>query len=162
MREDLHPYVVFLPSEEKTRTLAAIFGSKVAVDILKFSLAQGISRKIYQKELVRKLKYSNKTIIENLKTLTRLSVLTESMEKSKEKNRTVWVKTYQLSDVGRWFALLLAEEKELSKKEKTEILHNLFQAYIKWAIGLAENLHMDKKILLESFLKEIKAGDAEK
>jgi hypothetical protein len=68
--ETLHPYVVFLPSDQKLRILSAIFGSKAAVDILKFSLRQGISSKIYQKNLIRKLAYSNKTVIENLKALT--------------------------------------------------------------------------------------------
>jgi hypothetical protein len=74
LSEDLHPYVVFLPSDKKTRILGAIFGSKAAVDILKYSLDQGISEKIYQGDLVSKLAYSNKTIIENLKSLTRLGL----------------------------------------------------------------------------------------
>ena len=56
---DLHPYVVFLPTEQKNKILSAIFGSKAAVDILKFSLAQGVSNEIYQKDLVRKLDFSN-------------------------------------------------------------------------------------------------------
>ena len=154
--ENLHPYVVFLPSEQKTRILGAIFGSKAAVDILSFSLAQGISRKIYQKELVKKLAYSNKTTIENLKSLTKLGVLTENMEKAKRDDRIVWVKAYQLSDAGRWFALLLAEEKELSEAEKAEILQNLFRAYIRWVKNLSEKLHVDKEILRKSFMEEMK------
>ena len=117
MNKTLHPYVVFLPSEQKTKILSAIFGSKAAVDILKFSLSQGISNKIYQKDLIRKLAYSNKTIIETLKSLTNLEVLREDMEKIKKEGRIVWVKAYQLSDLGKWFALLLAEEKDLSEKE---------------------------------------------
>jgi hypothetical protein len=154
--EDLHPYVVFLPSEQKTRILGAIFGSRAAVDILSFSLAQGISKKIYQKELVKKLAYSNKTIIENLKSLTKLGVLTEHMEKTKRDDRIVWVKAYQLSDAGRWFALLLAKEKELSEAEKAEILHNLFRAYVRWVKSLSEKLHVDKRILRKTFMEEMK------
>jgi vacuolar-type H+-ATPase subunit B/Vma2 len=154
--ENLHPYVVFLPSEQKTRILGAIFGSKAAVDILSFSLAQGISRKIYQKELVKRLSYSNKTIIENLKSLTKLRVLTEQMEKTRRDDRIVWVKAYQLSDAGRWFALLLAEEKELSEAEKAEILQNLFRAYVSWVKNLSEKLHVDKGILRKSFMEEMK------
>jgi hypothetical protein len=156
LTEDLHPYVVFLPSEQKTRILGAIFGSKAAVDILRFSLAQGISRWIYQRELVKKLAYSNKTIIENLKSLTKLGVLIENMEKSRQDNRVVWVKAYQLSDSGRWFALLLAEEKELSGKEKAEILQNLFRAYVRWVRNLSERLHVDKEALMKSFEEEMK------
>ena len=75
MDDDSHPYVVFLPSEHKVKILSAIFGSRAAVDILKFSLKQGISKKVYQNELVKKLSYSNKTLIENLKSLTKLKIL---------------------------------------------------------------------------------------
>jgi hypothetical protein len=156
LSKSLHPYVVFLPSEQKSKILGAIFGSKAAVDILKFSLSQGISNKIYQKDLVEKLTYSNKTIIKNLNSLTKLGVLKEDMEKSQKTGRIVWVKAYQLSDVGRWFALLLAEERELSQKEKAEILQNLFRAYIKWVKDLSEKLHVSKEMLQKVFKEEMK------
>jgi len=156
MNQKVHPYVVFLPSEQKSKILSAIFGSKAAVDILKFSLSQGISNKIYQKDLVKKLAYSNKTIIENLKSLTNLEVLREDMEKIKKEGRIVWVKTYQLSDLGKWFALLLAEEKDLSEKEKAEILQNLFRTYIKWARDLSEKLHVNRKTLEKIFTEEMR------
>ena len=156
MNQKFHPYVVFLPSEQKTKILSAIFGSKAAVDILKFSLSQGISNKIYQKDLVKKLAYSNKTIIETLKSLTNLEVLREDMEKIKKEGRIVWVKAYQLSDLGRWFALLLAEEKDLSEKEKAEILQNLFRTYIKWVKDLSEKLHVNRKTLEKIFAEEMR------
>jgi hypothetical protein len=156
MNQKVHPYVVFLPSEQKTKILSAIFGSKAAVDILKFSLSQGISNKIYQKDLVKKLTYSNKTIIENLKSLTSLEVLRENMEKTKKEGRIIWVKAYQLSDLGKWFALLLAEEKDLSEKEKAEILQSLFRTYVKWVKDLSEKLHVNKKTLEKIFAEEMR------
>lgn len=159
MNKDLHPYVVFLPSEQKTKILGAIFGSKAAVDVLKFSLSQGISNKIYQKDLVKKLDYSNKTIIENLKSLTKLGILIEDMEKIERGGRILWVKAYQLSDTGRWFALLLAKEKDLSEKEKAEIFQNLFKAYIKWVKDLSEKLHVNKKMLEKIFAEEMKVQE---
>jgi len=149
---------VFLPSEQKTRILSAIFGSKAAVDILKFSLSQGISKKLYQKELIEKLAYSNKTVIENLKTLTKLGILKEDMEKLRKGNRTIWVKAYQLSDSGRWFALLLAKEKDLSKEEEADILKKIFRTYIRWVRDLSEKLQLDKKALKEIFAEEIAEG----
>jgi hypothetical protein len=136
--------------------LSAIFGSKAAVDILKFSLKQGISSKIYQRDLVKKLSYSNKTVIENLKSLTKLGVLKEDMEKAEKEGRIVWVKTYLLSDAGKWFALLLAEEKDLSQQEKSEILQNLFRSYIKWVKDLSGKLHVDQAVLKEVFTEEMK------
>ena len=156
MSAKLHPYVVFLPTEKKDRILSAIFGSKAGVDVLRFSLKQGIAKNIYQKDLVKRLNYSNKTIIENLKTLTKLGVLTESMEKNDKEGRIIWVKAYQLTDLGRWFALLLAEEKELSEKEKSEILQSLFRTYVKLVKDLAEELNINKKNLEEIFNEEMK------
>ena len=155
MSENLHPYVVFLPSEHKIKVLSAIFGSKAAVDILKFSLRQGISNKIYQRDLVKTLIYSNKTVIENLKSLTKLRILSEKMEKTERSGRITWVKAYQLSSAGKWFALLLAEEKELSDKEKAEIFQSLFRAYLRWARDLSQKLKIDKNVLKRVFMEEM-------
>jgi len=156
MRQKFHPYVVFLPSEQKNKILSAIFGSKAAVEILKFSLSQGISNKMYQRDLVRKLAYSNKTIIENLKSLTKLEILREDMEKIQKEGRIVWVKSYKLSDIGRWFALLLADEKDLSEKEQADILQNIFRTYIRWTKELSTKLHVNKNVLEEIFTEEMK------
>jgi DNA-binding PadR family transcriptional regulator len=156
LSEKLRPYVVFLPTEEKDRTLSAIFGSKAAVDLLRFSLKQGVSKNIYQKDLFKKLNFSNKTIIENLKSLTKLGILNEDMEKNEREGRIIWVKTYQLTDAGKWFALLLAEDKELTEQEKAGILQSLFRTYVKMVKGLAEEIGIDKKALEEIFKQEMK------
>ncbi len=155
--ESLHPYVVFLPSEEKNKILSAIFGSKAAVDLLKFSLKQGVGKNIYQKDLVRTLNFSNKTIIENLKTLTKLGVLNENMEKNEKEGRIVWIKTYQLTILGKWFALLLAEESELPEDEKAEILQNLFRVYVKMVKNLSEKVHVSRQMLETIFKEEMKS-----
>jgi len=156
--EKLHPYVVFLPAEKKDKILSAIFGSKAGVDLLRFSLRQGISKNIYQKDLVKSLNYSNKTIIENLKALTALGVLNESMEKNEKDGRIIWIKVYQLTNLGRWFALLLAEEHEITETEKAEILQSLFRTYVKQVKRLAEELNINKKMLEETFKEEMKTA----
>jgi DNA-binding HxlR family transcriptional regulator len=152
----LHPYVVFLPTEEKDKILSAIFGSKAAVDLLRFSLKQGVSKNIYQRDLFKKLNYSNKTIIENLKSLTKLGILNEDMEKNEREGRIIWIKVYELTDAGKWFALLLAEEKELTEKEKAEILQSLFRTYVKMVKDLSEEIGINKKMLEEIFKEEMK------
>jgi DNA-binding PadR family transcriptional regulator len=154
----LHPYVVFLPVEQKDKILSAIFGSKAGVDVLRFSLKQGIAKNIYQKDLVKSLNYSHKTIIENLKTLTKLGVLTECMEKNEKEKRIIWVKTYQLTDLGKWFALLLAEESELTEQEQADILQSLFRTYVKLVKDLADELNINKKNLEEIFKQEMKSN----
>ncbi len=140
MKERLYPYVIFLPREKKEKVLEAIFGSKVAVDILKYSIKQGIGEKIFQKDLIAKLGYSNKTIIECLKSLVELGVLTERMEKIEAAGRIVWLKYYTLTDLGRWFALLLVEEESLTREEKAEIARDAFQSYTKWIKELFEEM----------------------
>ena len=155
MKDRLYPYLIFLPISRKEKVLRAIFGSKVPVDILKFSLKQGITEKIYQKDMINNLSYSNKTLIERLKTLTKLGILTEYMEKSVSASRTVWLKYYLLSDLGRWFALLLVEEANLSKEEKVEIVHNAFRSYIQWIKELSKKLELNRKDFNKIFKDEM-------
>lgn len=154
--DDLNPYVVFLPAQQKNRILRGIFGSKAAVEILRFFVSEGVSGKIYQKDLVRKLTYSNKTILGNLKSLTKLGILDEDMEKIERGGRTLWVKAYRLSDVGKWFALLIAEEKDLSDKEKAVILQSIFRRYVKWVRDLSQSLGVDGETLRKIFVEEMK------
>jgi len=155
MSEDFYPYVVFLPTGRKQKVLRAIFGSKVPIDILKFSVEQGISKKIYQKDLIESLGYSNKTVIDHLKDLTSSGILDEDMEKTESGGRTVWVKYYTLSDLGRWLALLLTSERALSRDEKVDLIRNIFRSYIRWVKTFAEELGMKKQTLQDIFTEEI-------
>jgi len=156
MGERLYPYVIFLPKDRKQLVLRAIFGSMVPVDILKFSVKQGTSQKIYQRDLIENLGYSNKTIIEYLKTLTELGALEERMEKTESAGRTVWLKSYTMSDLGRWFALLLVEEESLPSEEKMEIIRIAFRSYTKWIRELSKKLGMNREELSNIFEEEMK------
>jgi hypothetical protein len=154
-QKEVYPYIVFLPPEKKNWVLKAVFGSEIPINILKFSIKQGISKKIYQKDLVKTLPYSNKTVIEYLKMLTKRGILRENMEKDESKGRAVWVKYYLLSDFGKWFALLLAEETDLTAAEKTEILCSIFKSYVKWVKEISQKLGVPKRVLQEIFNKEM-------
>ncbi len=154
VEEEFHPYIMFLPAKEKFDILKTIFGSEVPLKILEFSISKGVSAKIFQKELIRKLPYSNKTVIEHLKTLVRFRILSEHMEKKQIDNRVVWVKYYRLSEVGKWFAFLLAEEK-LTREEKSQILRNIFRAYIRWVRKLSEKLDVSVESLRKIFTEEL-------
>jgi len=154
VEKKLYPYVMFLPAKEKFDVLKTLFGSEVPLKILEFSIEKGISAKIYQKELVKKLPYSNKTVIEHLKTLVSFGVLTENMEKNQSDGRTVWVKFYRLSEEGKWFALMLAEER-LTMEEKKEILCNIFRMYIRWLKEISETLEVPHQMLKEIFMEEM-------
>ncbi|MCJ7699574.1 hypothetical protein MUO56_04970, partial [Candidatus Bathyarchaeota archaeon] len=65
---------------------------------------------------------------------------------------------YQLSDAGRWFALLLARESDLTDGEKASILQSLFRSYVRWVKDLSEKLHVDRRVLERTFVEEMMAG----
>lgn len=155
-KNEIHPYIVFLPPGEKDWILRTVFGSETPIEVLKFSIKQGISKKIYQKDLVKALPYSNKTVIKHLKMLTKRRILRESMEKNERKGRAVWLKYYLLSNLGKWFALLLAEKTDLTEAEKTEIFSSIFKSYVKWAKEISQKLGVSKQALQEIFDKEMK------
>lgn len=155
MSERLHPYVIFLPTEKKQSILRAIFRSKVPIDILQYFIDKGISQRIYQKNLIGTFSYSNKTVIERLKDLTNLGILKEGMEKTESAGRIVWVKQYVLTDLGKWFALLLAKEDALSREEKVEIIQRALKAYVKRLRELSEKFDIKKEVLEEIFREEM-------
>ena len=155
MSEKLHPYVIFLPAKKKQSVLRAIFRSKVPIDILQYFIDKGISQRIYQKNLIDTFSYSNKTVIERLKDLTNLGILKEGMEKTESAGRTVWVKQYVLTDLGKWFALLLAKEDALSREEKIEIIQSALRSYVKRLRELSEKLDVKKEVLEEIFREEM-------
>ena len=66
------------------------------------------------------------------------------------------MKVYQLSDAGKWFALLLAEEKDLSEGEKAQILESLFRTYIRWVKDLSAKLNVTKSNLEKAFREKMK------
>jgi hypothetical protein len=51
----------------------------------------------------------------------------------------------------------MANEEELSEQEKVEIMQNLFRIYVKMVKGLAEKLHVNKKMFEDIFKEEMKA-----
>ena len=156
MSEKLYPYVIFLPAKKKQNILRAIFRSRVPIDILECFIERGISQKIYQKNLIDTFSCSNKTVIGRLKDLTNLGILREGMEKTESAGRTVWVKHYVLTDLGKWFALLLAKEDDLSREEKVEIIQGALRSYVRWLRELSEKLDVKKDVLEEIFREEMK------
>ena len=156
MGERLYPYVIFLPRGRKEKVFEAIFESEVPVDILKYALKKGVSEKIFQKDLIATLGYSNKTVIDHLKSLTDLKILDEHMEKAEASGRTVWVKYYTLTDLGRWFALLLVEEESMTDQEKINIVTTAFRFYTRWVKELSGKLGMQEEELSRIFNDEMK------
>ncbi len=140
------PYILPLPKsrEDQRKFYRWVFGSDTALDVLSEASLEG---KIYQKDLIQKLEYSNKTIIETLKKLVSLDVLEEGMEKALSNEKTVWVKWYKPTDVGRWIVLLFLPPKEVNPELVEKTLKQLFELYIRNAIQLCETYNIDAKVL---------------
>ena len=140
------PYILPLPKdrEDQRKFYRWVFGSDTALDILREVSLEG---KIYQRDLIASLDYSNKTIIETLKRLVSLNVLQEGMERTPSKDRTVWVKWYRPTDVGKWIVLLFLPPKEVKSEVVEEALRQLFELYIRNAVELCETYDLDEGIL---------------
>jgi hypothetical protein len=111
--EEVFPYILFLPTEKDKliSLLNGVFGSEKKIAILQKIPACG-DTKIYQKDLIETLPYSNKTVIKNLKELCDLNILHEDMEQQKG-NGGAWVKYYLVDEKMTWLVLLFKEPSEL-------------------------------------------------
>ncbi len=151
---EFFPYILPLPKnrEDQRRFYRSVFGSDTALEILRLA---SLENKIYQKDLIKDLKYSNKTILETLKKLVSLGVLQEGMEKIVEDGKSVWVKWHSPTNIGKWIVLLFLPPKKVDSRLVEESLKELFGFYVKNAIQLCKTYRLDtgllKKVFEESF-----------
>ena len=147
---EFFPYILPLPKsrEDQRRFYRSVFGSDTALEVLRMA---SLENKIYQKDLIRELKYSNKTILETLKKLVSLGVLQEGMEKVAEGGRSVWVKWYSPTNVGRWIVLLFLPPKRVDSKLVEDSIEELFGFYVKNAIQLCKTYGLGTELLRRVF-----------
>jgi predicted transcriptional regulator len=150
----LWPYILPLPRdrEDQRKLFLTVFGSNTAMDILQ---NLSIERKVYQRDLIKKLGHSNKTIIEKLKTFVALGILEETMEKSMEGGKVVWLKCYRPTNLGRWIILLLMPPEGIDAKVVEKTLRELFELYVKNAVKLCRSFGLDIAILRKIFEAEM-------
>jgi len=149
MKEGHTPYIIFLPPRHKDQIflLTSVFGSKIKLEILsEFCFKE----EIYQKELIEKLPYSNKTIITHLKELVKLEILNEKMVKKDGK----WLKIFEVNVPMKWLVLLLRNPETIPKEEMKKIIAGFLNDYIKSVLRISEHYGMDKKEI-QSFLSDI-------
>ena len=126
--EKFWPYILPLPKKtaQQYRVLLSAFGSKLSLEILKRASPE---KKVYQRDLIATLPYSNKTVIDYLNKLVSTGILESGMERVKVKNRTIWAKWYSPTPLGRWFALLLLPTDEFGLDESKRTLSEIFDIY---------------------------------
>lgn len=150
--EELWPYVLPLPKKpfDQYKVLLSAFSSELSLKILKRASSD---RPVFQSELVRRLPYSGKTILGCLGKLVSSGVLESGMEKRKVKGKSVWVKWYKPTALGRWFALLLLPPKRVSVSEARDLLSQIFEQYSKNIARLSSKLNLTGSSLLSDYHK---------
>jgi len=137
---EMYPYVVPLPlgREERLTFLQAAFGSGTRLDILSMIMDRGLEERVYEKELIEGLPYSNKTVIKHLGIMVKSGILAEGMERVRRKDRFVWVKWFQLTEVGGWIALLLSTPENLPEDRVRETFDESFEMISSSRVMIAE------------------------
>ena len=152
------PYVLPFPVDVKQRRLIwRILQSKVGTGILS---KLRVEKPTYQKELIEKLPYSNKSIIEYLKLMASAGILEQGMKRVKTKRKTVWIKFYKPTRLGKWLILFLKSPEEVSKETAKETIEELFQIYSANIVEVCQKYGLDveyfHQVLDEKFLEEWK------
>lgn len=149
-------YILLLPEEENRllRFLRSVFGSEAAVEIIKKIPVDG---GVYQTSLIKELSHSNKTIIKALQNLVELRILNERMVKVKRGNRTVWVKFYTPTDLGRWLIMLLSPVKRENKVFMEKLIKSLFRLYVGNVFRMCKKHGIDPNILKAIVEEELAA-----
>jgi len=150
------PYVLPFPVDVGQRRLVwKILQSKVGMGIL---ARLNVEKPTYQKELIRKLPYSNKSIIEYLKLMVSAGIVEHGMERVRAKGKNVWVKWYKPTKFGKWLILFLKSPQEISEETVKETVEELFQIYSANIVEFCQKYNLDieyfHQVLDEKFLEE--------
>jgi ribokinase len=143
------PYVLPFPLDTEKRGLIwSILQSRVGLKILR---VMSIEERTYQHDLIQQLPYSNKSIIEYLKKMVRAAVLDEGMKTSTERGRTVWVKWYKPTSLGKWLILFLRTPEEVPASLTKTIIEELFHLYSSSIVEVCQRYGMD----IDSFHQDL-------
>ena len=144
------PYVILLPTSatHQLRLLFSVFKSEASMNLVKHV---PLDKEAYQKELIRTLGYSNKTVIKWLRSLVTAGVLNEGMKETTVKGRRVWVKSYRLTPLGKWIRLLLIAPRELPAEKIRELITDLFGLYVKAVVALCKKYGFSLSMLRTEF-----------
>ena len=156
LEKNVWPYVLPFPIDIRQRRLVwKILQSKVGIGIL---ARLNVEKPTYQKELIERLPYSNKSIIEYLKLMVSTGILEYGMEKAKAKGKNVWIKWYKPTKFGKWLILFLKSPREISSETVKETVEELFQIYsaniVEFCLKYNLNIEYFHQVLDEKFLEE--------
>ncbi|RLI08374.1 hypothetical protein DRO32_02370, partial [Candidatus Bathyarchaeota archaeon] len=151
--EELWPYVVPFPTDVGARrAIWSILSSKVGTAILRSLRLEG---KNYQRELLAKLPFSNKSVIYYLKKMVFAGLLEEGSDRLRvRRGRVVKVKWYVLTELGRWLALFLREPDRISREEARMAIEKLLKYYVSRVYEASSRFGLDFPSLMASSCRE--------
>ncbi|MCK4491791.1 MAG: hypothetical protein KAU03_04150 [Candidatus Altiarchaeales archaeon] len=139
------PCIVFLPEDREKRIglLQLIFGSTTKIEILKsFCVESGVKKRVYQRDLIESLPYSNKTIISHVTELVTVGILGEGMEKRKN-----WRKYLEVEKNMEWLILLFHDSGNISDEKLKESIEEFASLYLEHLRLLIKKYGLDEGIL---------------
>ena len=149
--EEAWPFILPLPKEiaAQYKVLASAFSSEIALRILRRLRLDG---KTYQKDLIQELsEHSNKSVLKYLGLFVNSGILEEGVERSSLGKRTVWVKWYKPTFIGRWLILLLTPREELSPEELKALIKELLSFYARSIVKLCLDTNLEPNYFKQLF-----------
>jgi len=147
--ERIWPYVLPFPLDSDKRGLIwSVLQSRVGLKILAQVI---VDKRTYHHDLIEKLPYSNKSIIKYLKKMVKAGVLEQGMEATVEKGRTVWIKWYKPTSLGKWLVLFLKSPSEVSLDLTKTVIEELFHLYASSIVEVCQKYAMD----IDSFHRDL-------
>jgi ribokinase len=150
--EEFYPAVLFLPIRigERVRFVTSLFSSPAVVEVLNLF---ELGKELCQRDIVKALSHrSNKTIIDALKKLVSLGLLSESVRKVERGDRRVRVKCYNLTEIGRWYVALFRDPREFEPPALHQLLEELFAKFMEKFVELAKRVDISEKEVCQHIL----------
>jgi len=153
MEEDqIWHYILPFPLEtEKRRLIWSILQSKVGKSLL---MNMDVEGRTYQKDMINRMSYSNKSIIEYLKRMFSAGMLEQGMEQVLTGKRKVRVKWYVPTNLGRWFILFLKPADDIPPELVRKTIEEIFHVYASSIVEVCRNFGIDINIFRNILKRE--------
>jgi hypothetical protein len=150
--KDVWHYILPFPLETEKRSLIwSVLQSKVGKSLLMNMALEG---RTYQKDLITGTSYSNKSIIEYLKRMVSAGILTQGMERVATGKRTVRVRWYVPTNLGRWFILFLKPTEDIPPELVRKTIEEIFHVYASSIVEVSEDFGIDINVFREILNKQ--------
>ncbi len=150
------PIVLPMPINVKERIelLHTLFSSRVVTEIL--SLFKDLEASLYQREIVEKLSHhSNRTVIEALKKLVKLGILEEITSVERRGGRKVRVKLYRLTDLGKWYSLLMRGPESIDREVLRNVIAGLLSEIVRRVSMHSRTIGLELPDLVKLFCRSV-------